>query len=167
MLNQPNCTLYFHPFLRNSLNYGLPLFIPHQPCPFHGRSQQVFTCTITTNHFNLNHTKVIGNWGRKVSLFKDNYFLFFLFLDVAINAPFLSAWHDLIVNGRSPVTIPHPLNEIPGKVDVQVKVTHGGQDYFSLELVRGRAMMISWHNMAAWPIYITIFMFSFSFRKKN
>ena len=130
MLNQPNCTLYFHPFLRNSLNYAQPLFIPHQPCPFHGRSQQVFTCTITTNHFNLNHTKVIGNWGRKVSLFKDNYFLFFLFLDVAINAPFLSAWHDLIVNGRSPVTIPHPLNEIPGKVDVQVKVTHGGQDYF-------------------------------------
>ena len=34
------------------------------------------------------------------------------------------------MNGTSPVTIPHPLNEIPGKVDVQVKVTHGGQDYF-------------------------------------
>nr|XP_022290621.1 uncharacterized protein LOC111102248 [Crassostrea virginica] len=61
------------------------------------------------------------------------FFLFgllFPFQNVAINAPFLSAWHDLIVNGTSPVTIPHLLNEIPGKVDVQVKVNHGGQDYF-------------------------------------
>ena len=73
----------------------------------------------------------MGTGGGRLALFKDNYFLFFfLFLDVAINAPFLSAWHNLIVNGTSPVTIPHPLNEIPGKVDVQVKVTHGGQDYF-------------------------------------
>uniref|UniRef100_K1PQX6 Sushi domain-containing protein n=1 Tax=Magallana gigas TaxID=29159 RepID=K1PQX6_MAGGI len=38
-------------------------------------------------------------------------------------------WHTLTVNGTSPVYIPHPLGEIPGKVDVQVKVVEAGQEY--------------------------------------
>lgn len=50
-------------------------------------------------------------------------------LDIGINPPFISLWYTLTVNGTSPVYIPHPLGEIPGKVDVQVKVVEAGQEY--------------------------------------
>ncbi|XP_061195151.1 sushi, von Willebrand factor type A, EGF and pentraxin domain-containing protein 1-like [Saccostrea echinata] len=33
------------------------------------------------------------------------------------------------LSGESPIVIPHPLNELPVKVDVQVKVIHGGMEY--------------------------------------
>ncbi|XP_062610575.1 uncharacterized protein LOC134272344 [Saccostrea cucullata] len=33
------------------------------------------------------------------------------------------------ISGTSPITVSHPFNEIPAKVDVQVKVIHCGQEY--------------------------------------
>jgi hypothetical protein len=33
------------------------------------------------------------------------------------------------INGTSPITVSHPFNEIPVRVDVQVKVIYNGQEY--------------------------------------
>ncbi|XP_062610564.1 uncharacterized protein LOC134272334 [Saccostrea cucullata] len=46
-----------------------------------------------------------------------------------IRKPFISDWHQLSVNDLSPLPIPHSLNELPAKVDVQVKITHSGKEY--------------------------------------
>ncbi|XP_062616091.1 uncharacterized protein LOC134277801 [Saccostrea cucullata] len=46
-----------------------------------------------------------------------------------IETLYISDWFDVTVNGTSPFQINHYLNEMPAKVDVQVKVVHGGQSY--------------------------------------
>ena len=46
-----------------------------------------------------------------------------------IKRPFISPWITMTVDGTSPETIAHNLMEIPAKVDVQVKINEGGQEY--------------------------------------
>ena len=46
-----------------------------------------------------------------------------------IKRPFISSWITMTVDGTSPETIAHNLMEIPAKVDVQVKINKGGQEY--------------------------------------
>ncbi|XP_061195155.1 uncharacterized protein LOC133203379 [Saccostrea echinata] len=46
-----------------------------------------------------------------------------------IRKPFISDWYTLTVNGTSPLCITHSLNEIPAKVDVQVKILQSGKEY--------------------------------------
>ena len=46
-----------------------------------------------------------------------------------IKRPFISPWITMTVDGTSPETIAHNLNELPAKVDVQVKINEGGQEY--------------------------------------
>lgn len=44
-----------------------------------------------------------------------------------IRAPWVSTWQTFTKNQPSPTVIPHPLNEYPAKVDVQIRVTEGSQ----------------------------------------
>ncbi|XP_062616090.1 uncharacterized protein LOC134277800, partial [Saccostrea cucullata] len=46
-----------------------------------------------------------------------------------IRRPFISDWHTLSVNDASPQAVPHTLNELPAKVDVQVKIIQSGKEY--------------------------------------
>eukprot|EP00105_Crassostrea_gigas_P027004 XP_011448186.1 PREDICTED: uncharacterized protein LOC105342831 [Crassostrea gigas] len=46
---------------------------------------------------------------------------------LCIRAPWLSTWQTFTQNQPSPTVIPHPLNEYPAKVDVQIRVTEGSQ----------------------------------------
>ncbi|XP_061195154.1 uncharacterized protein LOC133203378 [Saccostrea echinata] len=46
-----------------------------------------------------------------------------------IRKPFISDWYTLAVNDASPLGIPHSLNELPAKVDVQVKILQSGKEY--------------------------------------
>ncbi|XP_061195153.1 uncharacterized protein LOC133203377 [Saccostrea echinata] len=50
-------------------------------------------------------------------------------ISLRIQTLFISDWFDVSVNGTSPILIPHFLNEIPAKVDLQVQVVHGGKPY--------------------------------------
>lgn len=46
-----------------------------------------------------------------------------------IRAPWVSTWQTFTQNQPSPTFIPHPLNEYPAKVDVQIRVTEGSQEH--------------------------------------
>ncbi|XP_078321529.1 uncharacterized protein LOC144621716 [Crassostrea virginica] len=64
-------------------------------------------------------------------------FIFHIFLDLiyvgdlylCIRSPWLSEWQPFTHLQPSPTTIPHPLNEYPAKVDVQIRVTEGSQQH--------------------------------------
>lgn len=85
------------------------------------------------SHYFFNLSRSNKNWFSFVcTLYLFNLITLFFshfILDKGINPPFISPWYTLAVNGSSPVDIPHPLGEIPGKVDVQVKVVEAGQEY--------------------------------------
>ncbi|XP_078321391.1 uncharacterized protein LOC144621645 [Crassostrea virginica] len=63
--------------------------------------------------------------------------IFHIFLDLVyfgdlhlcIRAPWVSEWQPFTHLQPSPTTIPHPLNEYPAKVDVQIRVTEGSQQH--------------------------------------
>ncbi|XP_062616089.1 uncharacterized protein LOC134277799 [Saccostrea cucullata] len=46
-----------------------------------------------------------------------------------IRKPYISSWHTLSVNDSSPLPVSHTLNELPAKVDVQVKIIQSGKEY--------------------------------------
>nr|XP_022308138.1 uncharacterized protein LOC111114141 [Crassostrea virginica] len=48
---------------------------------------------------------------------------------LCIRAPWVSEWQAFTQLQPSPTTIPHPLNEYPAKVDVQIRVTEGSQQH--------------------------------------
>ncbi|XP_056015193.1 uncharacterized protein LOC125658650 [Ostrea edulis] len=72
-----------------------------------------------------NHTRMACTLGRLYNV------LILCYVSVCcIRPPFISEWIDMeSISGNSPVTVSHPFNEIPARVDVQVKVIYNEQEY--------------------------------------